>query len=665
MENEQQNNSSEKINNHKDKKWLILIALIFTLLVLGSLYFTGYFKKGIIEEKPNHIISTSTKETNDKNNVAKKDLVDDWQFDNQEEYEDALNASFGLGSVSSGLMNAAPASDSIGLATGGAKDINNFRENIKHGYLPLPTDITYEGLFYDYYFDTGITQECTKLFCPSYSSAVSLDPISEEKEYYLSVGLNSGIQESDFKRKNLNLVVVLDISGSMSSSFDKYYYDTITGKRMLSDGSSEEYVEREIKTKIEVASESLVALIDQLEPNDRLGVVLFDNDSYLAKPLNLVAETDIQAIKDHILEIASQGSTNMSAGMNTAIDQYNDYLDINKDEYENRIIFLTDAMPNLGDTSEDGLFGLSETNAKNGIYSTFIGIGVDFNTELINKISKIQGANYYSVHSEQEFKTRLADEFEYMVTPLVFDLKLTLESNDFEIEEVYGSPEANEATGEIMKVNTLFPSATKEGETKGGLVILKLNKIGEGNDIKLKTSYLNREKVEGGSEASFQINNEPHYYNNGVRKGIVLSRYADLMKNWIIDEREGVEENLPPIYYRVNSIEGIMLPPPIETLGQWERTSVSLSINSHYANMFKEFLNYYNKEIETISDSDMNQEVLIMEKLISILSGEKNDTGLNVDEVKELLIGYGFNEDQLQELSDEDLLEAYRQNFID
>jgi Ca-activated chloride channel family protein len=34
--------------------------------------------------------------------------------------------------------------DTIGLAVGGAKDAGNFRENIKQGYLPLPTDITAE-----------------------------------------------------------------------------------------------------------------------------------------------------------------------------------------------------------------------------------------------------------------------------------------------------------------------------------------------------------------------------------------------------------------------------------------------------------------------------------------------------------------------------------------
>ena len=113
----------------------------------------------------------------------------------------------------------------MGFSTGGAKDTNNFRENIKNGYFPISTDITYNGLFYDYYFDTGEKTESKYLFSPSYSLAISKDPISLKNEYYMTVGLNSNIKQSDFKRKKLNLVVVLDISGSMSSPFYSYYYD--------------------------------------------------------------------------------------------------------------------------------------------------------------------------------------------------------------------------------------------------------------------------------------------------------------------------------------------------------------------------------------------------------------------------------------------------------
>ena len=41
-------------------------------------------------------------------------------------------------------MSEMRAGDNMGFSVGGAKDIANFRENIKQGYLPLPTDITYE-----------------------------------------------------------------------------------------------------------------------------------------------------------------------------------------------------------------------------------------------------------------------------------------------------------------------------------------------------------------------------------------------------------------------------------------------------------------------------------------------------------------------------------------
>ncbi len=42
---------------------------------------------------------------------------------------------------------------------GGAQDVANFRENIAAGKLPLPSDVTFEGLCKEYYFDTVPRQE--------------------------------------------------------------------------------------------------------------------------------------------------------------------------------------------------------------------------------------------------------------------------------------------------------------------------------------------------------------------------------------------------------------------------------------------------------------------------------------------------------------------------
>ncbi|MFZ3147562.1 MAG: VWA domain-containing protein [Methanothrix sp.] len=501
---------------------------------------------------------------------------------------------------------AASPSPSIGFSAGGAKDVNSFRENIKQDYLPLPSDVTYEGLFYDYYFDTGAAKECRKLFCPSYSYAVSKDPISMQPQYYLSVGLNSGM--TDFQRKKLNLVVVLDFSGSMGSPFDEYYYDRFGNKvEQKGDESSMS------KTKMQIADESVVALLDHLKPEDRFGLVIFSDDAFLVDPLTSVADKDPDKLKSRILNIKETYGTNMEAGMEKGTALLDRFLQADKSEYENRIIFLTDAMPNMGETGDLPLYRMLEDNAQQGIYTTFIGIGVDFNTELVESITKIKGANYYSVHSAGEFKTRMDDEFDFMVTPLVFDLRLKLDAPGYEIEKVYGSPEADQATGELMKVNTLFPTKAENGQVKGGVILVKLKKLSNQGNMRLKVSYQDRNGVQDSDEAEVDMaeENADFYQNSGIRKAVLLTRYADLLKNWMIDERKAADKGWK-IVPSVTLANGIII--PIE-LGEWERQSLPLIVSEPYPELFGRFSDYFQSESQVLGDSTLEQEVEILNKL--------------------------------------------------
>lgn len=507
-------------------------------------------------------------------------------------------------------------SDSIGLAVGGASDIDNFRENIDNGYLPVPTDITHEGLFYDYKFDTGQQERCDDLFCPSYSTAISKDPFSDQEEYFLSVGLNSGLNQEDFDRKKLNLVVILDISGSMRSSFDRYYYD-----RFRTDQENVAEAEKfDNRTKMEIANESVVTLMDRLEPEDRFGMVLFESKAHLAKGLRRVENTDMGAIKNHVLKIRSTGGTNMEAGYRAGTELLQEFKDVDKDEYENRIIFLTDAMPNLGQTSKEGLFGLTKQNANEGIYTTFIGIGVDFNTELINEITKVRGANYYSVHSAEEFHDRMDDGFEYMVTPLVFDLTLNLESEGYDIRAVYGSPEADVATGEIMKVNTLFPSERTDGETRGGLVLLHLDKLSDDADLNLRVSYEDRSGSRFTNDQKIEfdsVENEERFDNSGIHKGVVLARYVNVMKDWVMYETELAPEAQIEIPITRYNEEGIPVTEVITELGKWERTSNRLTLSDDYYPVMISLKEYVNEGIDVIGDESMRREIEVIDKIIS------------------------------------------------
>lgn len=569
-----------------------------------------------------------------------QELIDDWQynaFGNDRELKKILQTAVPAGAVHVAATKASflppvararmkmqqsaarqrPTKRSIGFSVGGAKDTENFLQNLENGFLPKYSSLTYEGLYYDYFFDTGASDECKELFCPSYSKAISKDLYSGEDNYYLSLGLNSGLTEETFQRKKLNLVVVLDISGSMASRFDRYSYDASSGNKVAG--------EQKNKNKMALANEAIVEMMEHLGPDDRFGVALFESQAYTAKPLRLVKHTDMDVISKHILDITSRGGTNWKAGFDEGLKlfaQLNRTM-LDPTVYENRIIFLTDAMPNSGELAKNSLFGMVRAAADKGIHTSFIGVGVDFNTDLVEHVSKIRGGNYFSVHSAVEFKKRLVDEFDFMVTPLVFDLELHVESEDYTIEGVYGSPEASLATGEIMKINTLFPSATDEEQVKGGVVLLKLKKTGESNGpIRLQVSYTDRKgkRFEVKETVSF-AGNLSTYDNSGIHKAVLLTDYVSLIKNWLLDARKGCNDKVErPFYLSLNEV-GLLNPEmrsELTMISEWERKSCPLQVSEGYRNFFTLFRDHFKKEMKEINDPDLEKEL----KVLTMLTGQ-------------------------------------------
>ena len=547
--------------------------------------------------------------------VASRSGEDDWQF--EEDYARVHKGKTpGLGGRAGGpaAKFAAPAAPSpspaamgagnLGLSAGGAKDIANFRENIAKGFLPQPSDVTYEGLFYDYFFDTGGACAGNTLFCPNYATAVSNDPATGKPEYYLSVGLGSGVKAANFSRKKLNLMLVLDVSGSMSSPFDKYYYDRF-GNRHESTGT-----EKDAGTsKLAAAGEALIALLDHLNPDDRFGLVLFDQYAYTALTLRPVGQRDMAAIKGHIRALRPLGSTNLDAGLALATDLMRPARESDPRQYENRIVFMTDAMPNIGDTSDKAFLSRIEDNAKARLYATVIGIGVDFNTALTQAITKARGANSYSVHSAAAFRKRLDAEFDYMVTPLVFDLRLDFTRAGSAIDTVYGSPEADAATGELMRVNTLFPSPTTDEGARGGLILLRLKKTGNNPGIVLTARYEDRsgKRHETAATVDFRPAGETSE-TPSIRKGILLARYATLLRDWLgAAGRAG--RNTPAQEAAAPRPDGR------PQLGEWERQSRPLRLTAAQRKQFARFRDYFQKEMPHCQDASLKRELDVLDTL--------------------------------------------------
>ncbi|CAF4522555.1 unnamed protein product, partial [Didymodactylos carnosus] len=307
----------------------------------------------------------------------------------------------------------------------------------------------------------------------------------ESCEYYMSVGFNSNLRTNTFKRNPLNLVIVIDVSGSMSASFNHYYYDRPLVNK----------INDESRSKIQITVDVVLQILNHLTTIDRLAIVTFNTDAKIFQTFALLKDINIEILKKQLLKIQADGGTDMSAGICTSESLFTPLL--LTDDYYNRIIFLTDAQPNTGQLSDESFISSIEQLAHRHIYMTFIGIGIDLNTKLISLITRQRGANFFSVSNSKSFIQLLDTDFDLIITPLVFNLILKFESNQFEIDHVYGSPEYEQSTNELMKINTLFPSRRKDNEIRGGIVLIKLKKKkNQSNlnisDIRLTVTYEDR-----------------------------------------------------------------------------------------------------------------------------------------------------------------------------
>ncbi len=498
----------------------------------------------------------------------------------------------GLGATGDAASSGGSAS--LGASVGGAQDATAFRRNVEEGYVPRPSAMTYEGLYHDYYFDTG-ESDCDRRFCPSYSQGVAEDPLANETEHYLTVGLDSGLSAEGFDHEPMDVVVVLDTSGSMDSGFSEYHYD---GDESAAD-----------RRKITAATEAVASMTDELNPKDRLGVVAYDDSARRVQGLARVDELERSGVDQRLRDVRAGGGTNLDAGMRTAHAMLDERANESRPA---RVIYVTDAMPNLGDTDGRSLEDRLQDRAGEGVHTTFVGVGVDFNTDLTETVATVRGANYYSMTSPTAFDERMTEGFDYMVSPLAYNLSLELESDGADVESVYGSPN-DPAAGELLHVNTLFPSRTNENGSEGGVMLVELNKTAPDPTVTLTASYEDPdgEAHETTREVELTDREAPHFESPGVRKAVALTDYASLLRSWAAHERGGAE---------VTADDGVER----RELGQWEQESVDLRVTAPYDERLPRFAEHFRAEASSM-DGDFEDDLAVLDRLLREIDGGGTD----------------------------------------
>lgn len=181
----------------------------------------------------------------------------------------------------------------------------------------------------------------------------------EKQTTYLKVGLTGFDVRRLDRRTPVNIALVLDRSGSMSGE------------------------------KLARAKEAAIVALDRLDRDDIVSVIAYDSNVEVLVPATRVADRD--EIRRAISRLEAGGSTALFAGVSKGAAEVRKFLERRR---VNRVILLSDGIANVGPSSPDALGELGASLAKDGIAVTTIGLGLDYNEDLMTALARQSDGNH-------------------------------------------------------------------------------------------------------------------------------------------------------------------------------------------------------------------------------------------------------------------------------
>ncbi|MCF4967032.1 vWA domain-containing protein [Nostoc sp. CMAA1605] len=193
-------------------------------------------------------------------------------------------------------------------------------------------------------------------------------------------------------RRDLNLSLVIDRSGSMAGA------------------------------PLFHALRAAESVVDQLEANDILSVVVYDDAVDTVVPPQPV--TNKSALKNALRRVHAGGITNLSGGWLKGCEYVKQKLDPQK---INRVLLLTDGHANMGIQDPKILTATAGQKAEEGVITTTLGFAQGFNEDLLIGMARAASGNFYFIQSVDEASEVFSIELDSLRAVVGQNLKVTLE----------------------------------------------------------------------------------------------------------------------------------------------------------------------------------------------------------------------------------------------
>jgi Ca-activated chloride channel family protein len=276
--------------------------------------------------------------------------------------------------------------------------------------------------------------------------------------------------------------------------------------------------------RMDYTRRGLTQMADQLHDGDRVDVVLFDDT--LCVPLENYVEgrDDPELLAQTIASMEPEGATDLDLGLREGYRVAQSHLDTH--QRNRRVMLITDALINTGDVNPDTVSEIGRAFDDDGIRLTGVGVGREFDDEVLDKLTeKGKGAYVYLGSEAVVDRVFGADGFRSMTETIAHDVQFSLQLPDsLAMERFYGE-EASTNAADVQPIN--YYAGTSQ------LFLQDLALRGEpvrSDPVVLTVTY--RDALTGEPEkrtfkttVGTMLDADPH----NVRKGLALMAWTDLL----------------------------------------------------------------------------------------------------------------------------------------
>lgn len=252
----------------------------------------------------------------------------------------------------------------------------------------------------------------------------------KDNEAHLVVSLKAPKIDWQAKRPPVCIIPVIDVSGSMEGQ------------------------------KLEYAKQSVLKLIDHLQPGDYCGLVTFESQvRTVAKPMEMAQGTK-DSLKAKVGQLQTLGSTNFAGGMCEALEH------LNKGDLPDgmllRVIMFTDGCANVGiATQRKDMVTLLGNVLGKATLSAF-GYGTDADQEMLADVAKTGKGNFAFIRNPEDALSAFAKELGGLLSTYAQNLTIEVAPhNGHTIVETVSDVEAKE---DGKKVLVTLPDILSEEE---------------------------------------------------------------------------------------------------------------------------------------------------------------------------------------------------------